>query len=118
MSGSTTVSNDRIWLARQLLDDRLDDKAVWGIVAYYPPVKDIHVARNRRTEQSYWMIERNRGQDKAIQCWNALSGWTTDHKNGVRFDTREHAENYRSYMHLEPLSVVTEHMLVGTAKNA
>lgn len=46
--GTNVPNEHRLWLARQLLDSKLDDEEAYGIVAYHPAITDI---RNTQAER-------------------------------------------------------------------
>lgn len=46
--GPHKPDDHRVWLARQLLDSKLDDEEAYGVVAFFPAVSDIWESRQAR----------------------------------------------------------------------
>jgi len=48
LDGEHAISDHRRWLARQLLDSRLDDGEAYSIVAYHPAITDLRTTQAER----------------------------------------------------------------------
>lgn len=48
LDGEHAISDHRRWLARQLLDSRLDDGEAYSVVAYHPAITDLRTTQAER----------------------------------------------------------------------
>lgn len=77
LDGEHAISDHRRWLARQLLDSRLDDGEAYSIVAYHPAITDLRTTQAERQRDDAFGLLREladgRSQKNNINEYDDLS---------------------------------------------